>query len=900
MRRFTSLLTLLALALGLPGLASAQYEPRVLVIFDTSGSMLWDYQGEGDCWGDGSVRFPHRNGCDIGSKMFHAKAALSEIIGEAADVEFGLMRYGQLEPGDAGFGDLQSLVGAQYRDAGGNIQSINYDGSTNGCGPADSLVDPTNMSNEDVMLWLDGRESYPADPELRANGYTPLTWSMASARQALVELISEDANASCRPYFVLLLTDGFQQCPGAQTQERDVVATELFTRTLGLRNLSVMGESHDVRTFVVGFGRGTAFVTELDAMARAGGTAVNAQGDLDLFNGTAYQANDPEGLVAALQGAIGNAQLRELCDGIDNDCDGQVDEDFPLLGQGCSVGQGLCARSGVGVCADNGEGVECSVEPFPGNPEQCDDLDNDCDGRTDEGVRNRCDQCGPEPTEICNGQDDDCDGAADEGTRNACGQCGPLPREVCNNADDDCDGRTDEGTRNACGACGATPVEVCNCEDDDCDNRIDEGLNCGRDCNCDPAAGGEICNGRDDDCDLEIDEGSLNRCGQCGPEPVEICNGLDDDCDGNLDEGFPNQNMACGTDEGLCEAGIWRCVDGQEICVGALDPMAEICDGQDNDCDGQADEDAFNTCGYCGTIPADVCDNIDNDCDSTLDEDPQCPTGLGCVNGECSPGCEMGECFGNRVCVEDRCVTPCYNTDCPTGWVCQDGECADPCGDIQCPTGTYCTLGECVADDCYNMLGDAACDPGEVCDNGACVPDACALANCPEGVGCIDGECYPDECRTHTDCPEGLACVNGRCADDPCARVTCSFPSVCQNGQCVADPCFEVPCPTGHICVEGACVDDPCLSMVCPEGMECHRGRCQGGGGENLGPRPDAGLTPPDAGGLGGGDAEPLSPADASRITGANGCDCQTNRSGPFGGLGLILIALMGIMRRRR
>ncbi|MDP6947373.1 MAG: hypothetical protein QF464_24710, partial [Myxococcota bacterium] len=60
--------------------------------------------------------------------------------------------------------------------------------------------------------------------------------------------------------------------------------------------------------------------------------------------------------------------------------------------------------------------------------------------------------------EVCNGADDDCDGDTDEGVRNACGGCGPVPEEVCNDEDDDCDGGVDEDLFvNACVGCGPLP-----------------------------------------------------------------------------------------------------------------------------------------------------------------------------------------------------------------------------------------------------------------------------------------------------------------------------------------------------------------------------------------------------------------------------------------------------------
>ena len=191
----------------------------------------------------------------------------------------------------------------------------------------------------------------------------------------------------------------------------------------------------------------------------------------------------------------------ETCDGLDDDCDGPVDEGFGL-GLECAMGVGECGRSGTLQCTAGGDAA-CSAVPGPPQPERCNAVDDDCDGVADEGYgvgevcfqgvgacridgRQICAIDGgdvicltpapiPDP-EICNGADDDCDGTVDEGVLNACGACGPLQVEACDGRDNDCDGDIDEGVLNACGECGNPPEEICDANDQDCDGQVDEGL----------------------------------------------------------------------------------------------------------------------------------------------------------------------------------------------------------------------------------------------------------------------------------------------------------------------------------------------------------------------------------------------------------------------------------------
>lgn len=130
----------------------------------------------------------------------------------------------------------------------------------------------------------------------------------------------------------------------------------------------------------------------------------------------------------------------------------------------------------------------------------------------------------------------------------------------------------------------------------------------------------EECNGLDDDCEGRVDQWirdnprlCKNGCGtgieQCiggrwttcsAPQPKpETCNGRDDDCDGRSDEPEDLVSMPCWTGAppadpqfGICHGGSARCSAGQVVCFGQQLPRPEVCNGLDDDCDGQADEGA--------------------------------------------------------------------------------------------------------------------------------------------------------------------------------------------------------------------------------------------------------------------------------------------------------------------
>ncbi len=445
----------------------------------------------------------------------------------------------------------------------------------------------------------------------------------------------------------------------------------------------------------------------------------------------------------------------EICNGVDDDCDGETDEDDSRLGGGCGTDMGECTR-GIYACIVGVLTCEGSIAP---GLESCDGLDNDCNGVVDDGVPDEgpcgddTGECSP-GTRVCLGARFVCDGSV-----------GPV-LEDCDGLDNDCDGLTDEDLLRDCssdcgigeetcssgawGGCTArTPeVEACDGIDNDCDGLTDEddaGGPLGRDCvvgicggqemctapftwgSCSVSSSPEDCNGIDDDCDGEVDEGSddgeLTRscssdCGfgeeVCGAggvwgscsarEPsVEVCDGVDNDCDDVVDEDDSGARMTrpCSTD----------CGDGVETCTGpsswsvcsAVEPTLEVCNGGDDDCDGVDDNvvpapmDIAN-CGSCGHDCRGEIPHSAVRCNAGTCEFVACAAGWHDLDGE--PGCEY-ECtvVGAEACngVDDDCNGTVDDWTPPVGYCGLVGvctglvvECRDPDGAGPLPAAPYC------------------------------------------------------------------------------------------------------------------------------------------------------------------------------------------------------------------
>jgi len=492
----------------------------------------------------------------------------------------------------------------------------------------------------------------------------------------------------------------------------------------------------------------------------------------------------------------------EICDGLDNDCDGVVDNGFDL-----STDPRNCGACGV-ICDlpyafSTCEDATCVLDHSQGE-DGCLPGHWDVNGDPGDGCEYAC-HITNDGTEICDGQDNDCDGVADESfdlqsdPRN-CGQC----NRVC-------------AFFQGVGACvgGQCTLESCRGGYVDKDGNPDNGCECqmaltptavpcveGQPGQCGP---GEVC------ADVTGDGSSV-----CATAPPDLCDGVDSDCDGQVDEDAILPSGGCYTHPvgcteqapgvfscvGACAAGVPACVGGTEVCSGQVGPAAEVCDGTDNDCNGVVD-DGFDlqndpaNCGGCGVRCSLLVPNAVPQCVAGRCEVLVCLPGFWDVNHDPGDGCEYS-CTLSAGGVE-RCGDGVDN-DCDgqvdegfdfTSDPINCGSCGHDCS-VGRPFGTDvqgCVAGQCVfacQQDHYDLDGDiGAGTAGNGCEY------ACSVSN--GGVEVCDG--VDNDCDGHVD--EGFdkqndpancggcgiqcsASVGANQRVDGCAGGVCQF--ACQGG----------------------------------------------------------------------------------------------------------------------
>ncbi|MBO6935991.1 MAG: putative metal-binding motif-containing protein [Deltaproteobacteria bacterium] len=481
----------------------------------------------------------------------------------------------------------------------------------------------------------------------------------------------------------------------------------------------------------------------------------------------------------------------EVCNLVDDDCDGSVDESV--------AGPGFRDRDG-----DRHGDPDSPIEGCPATPEfafigdDCDDMDPSTPGAEVLG----------------DGVDNDCDSAIDEGE-------GTVLRPWWPDADGDGYGDS-EGTtlESASPLAGYAPVpgdcdegdpeihpgamERCNGLDDDCNGSLE-----GEDDDGDGVPD-IACGATDGDCD--------DRNPEVRPGATEICDGVDNDCDD-----------ATAVDEGCTSTAWYPDADGDGWGVGSPVSSATPLNGhstRNGDCD---DEDP-------ATHPtaAERCDGEDQDCDSAVDETAD----LSCGGPHLGGLCAMGAC----------------NNFCEVGWGDCDGSLANGCEidfsnpgscggcDTSCPVGPN-GIPRCVDFECsFECAGPFLDCNDDVATDGCETNGAADEANCGGcGIGCRDGEdtvatCTPGGCTY--DCAAGFADCDGDLAD-PTPSTWCEIRSdrdpancgTCENACDMAAPwCLSGACgswPLESTGLDGAFTyvdNDGANRMVLPSGRYDYAG----------------------------------------------------------------------------
>ncbi|PLX21916.1 hypothetical protein C0584_01095 [Candidatus Parcubacteria bacterium] len=577
-------------------------------------------------------------------------------------------------------------------------------------------------------------------------------------------------------------------------------------------------------------------------------TPYNVLPPLASFSGCTQACLDFDGDSFGSVGSVCANPLADCDDTNPNIKPGAVDICGDGIDQDCFGGDTPCAAT----CVDNdGDGVDtCDVPAdcddndasrFPGNPEICNGIDDNCSGVTpDEGCDadndNYCD-CGQTFVDgafllTCTQTDNT--NAASRATTCDCDESNttinPGASELCDNLDNNCSGFSDEGCdADGDGYCACPPAlpsivvnpfvyPVCSLT-----NPLSP-LTIAQTCDCMDGLGfagvnpgnlseTDCTNSLDDDCDGDIDAldsdcTPLPGCGNGVLDPGEDCD------DGNTSNG-DGCNISC----------LYTCGDGfvspPEECDDANSVDGDGCNTDSNNClhtCGDGSLDSGEECDDGNSIDGDGCNTLTASC-SYVCGDGSCSAAES-ASGSCPGDCTLPPVCGNGV-VESGEDCDDGNTVDGDGCNTDSNNCQFTCGDGFCSAGE---AGLCFADcPVPAVCGNGAVEMGEDCDDGNAIDGDGCNSNCLHACG--DGTVTaPEDCDDgNTTDGDGCNTFSSSCAYT-CGDGTVIAPEECDDGNTVdGDGCNTDSNNCLHTCGDGSL--DP--------GEDCDDGNTTDGDGCN-------------------------------------------------------------------